>query len=146
MSAHTACVNAHVEVRRQLGRVGFSFHCVSSGNQSQGSGLLASAFTCSDILLAPPYFFETGSIAKPGAPRLSYNSWLVTLIQGILLPLPSQSCAETIVCAQVSDWFSMWHWRSEVKFSCFKQWSGCPRSLLIPLSPYFMHDRVTQTC
>lgn len=121
MSAHTACVNAHVEVRRELGRVGFFFPLCEFWESKSGVRLAGKCLYLLRHLAGSTLYFETGSITEPGAPRLSYNSWLVTLIQGILLPLPSQSCAGIIVCAQVNNWFSMWHWRSEVKFSCFKQ-------------------------
>lgn len=105
MRAHTACVCAHVEIRRQLGRPGFLFPLCELWESKSGVRLAGKRLYLLRHLAGSTLFFETGSIAEPRAPWLSYNSWLVTLIQGILLPLPSQSCAGIIVCAQFNDWF-----------------------------------------
>lgn len=116
---HThARMHAH---RRQLGRAGFLFPLCELWESKSGVRLAGKCLYLLRHLAGSTLFFETGSIAEPGAPWLSYNSWLVTLIQEILLPLPSQSCAGIIVCAQFNDWFFRWYWRSEVNFSRFKQ-------------------------
>lgn len=69
-----ACVCAHVEIRRQLGRAGFLFPLCELWESKSGVRLAGKRLYLLRHLAGSTLFFETGSIAEPGAPWLSYNS------------------------------------------------------------------------